>query len=677
MSTYTQQGRWLSLQTPLGEDELLLRGVTGKEELSRLYMYELEMVSLNANIDPSQIIGKNVRFVLKNLDDSIRYFHGYVSRFTCRGTDDRLSIYVAEVVPWTWFLTQTRDCRIFQNKTIPDIIKQVLANYISAEYELKLGGSYPAWEYCVQYRESDFDFISRLMEQAGIYYYFRHEEDRHVMVLADSRSAYQNCAEAEVTFADNLSGGDLDDKVLKWEHSYTFRPSKASETDYNFEKPSASLRASTNTILPLDGAPKTELYDFPGRYAQKPEGDAQIRVRMEEVEAAYDVVHGQSKCRTFFPGGRFTLTHHHSDAESGKQYVLTSVQFEAHQSGAFVTSKGKAQKEYENSFTCIPATITYRPDRRTPKPVIKGIQTATVVGPAGQEIHCDKYGRVKVQFHWDREGKKDDKSSCWIRVAQASAGAGFGAVVLPRITQEVVVQFLEGDPDRPIITGCVYNAEQMPPYTLPENKTRWVFKSNSTTGGGGFNELRFEDKKGQEHIFIHAEKDQDIRVKNDTYEWIGRDRHLIVKRDQIEHVENNRSETVDADHMEKIGKDRHLQIEGKEAKEITGSQSLVVNSDVIEVFKANHSEQTTANYYLKADNIVIEALTNLTIKVGQTYIALESSGIKIGTTGTIELESIGETTIKGTAGLTAQSPAQVQVKAGGIMTVQGSMVKIN
>jgi type VI secretion system secreted protein VgrG len=298
----------------------------------------------------------------------------------------------------------------------------------------------------------------------------------------------------------------------------------------------------------------------------------------------------------------------------------------------------------------------------TPKPLIQGPQTAMVVGTSGEEIYTDEYGRVKVQFPWDRYGKGDENSSCWVRVSQLWAGKKWGAMHIPRTGQEVIVEFLEGDPDRPIVTGRVYNGEAMPPYKLPDEKTKSTSKSNSSKGGGGFNEIRFEDKKGSEQIFFHAEKDQHFRVKNDCLEWIGNNRHLVVTKDQLEHIQNNRNEKVDADHKETIGKDRHLNVTGKEAVAIGGSKSLTVTGDVIEVFKGNHSEQVTSDYYLKADNVVIEGTTNVTVKVGQSYIAIESGGISIGTSGTIQLQD--------SSGLTIQSGASATIKSTGAMSVQ-------
>ncbi|MBI4586172.1 MAG: type VI secretion system tip protein VgrG [Planctomycetes bacterium] len=686
MSTlYTQEGRGLALETPLGKDVLLLTHFSGREEMSRLFSYHLEMLSENDSIAPKDIVGKNVTVAVRLPDDSQRFFNGYVSRFSYCGTDDRLSRYTAEVVPWLWFLTMTSDCRIFQKKKVPQIIEQIFSDLGFSDFETsEIKGAHPEWEYCVQYRETDFNFVSRMMEQEGVFYYFRHENGKHILVLADHKGAYKDAPETEVEFAASLRGPEQADQITSWVHKYEFRPGKWAHTDYNFQNPTVNLMATTKTVVQLENIDKFEIYDYPGEYEKKDEGEAEVKVRMEEEEVSYDIVSASSKCRTFSPGYKFKVVRHHHKAEEGKTFAITAIEHNISLAGAYTTSGGGGGEDYSNTFTCIPESVTFRPARITPKPQIQGSQTAVVVGPSGEEIYTDEFGRIKVQFHWDREGKKDDNSSCWIRVAQSWAGPNWGTIFLPRIGHEVLVEFLEGDPDRPLVTGSLYNKSNMPPYPLPDQKTTSGIKSLSSTGGEGFNEIRFEDKKGEEQIFIHAEKNQDIRVKNDTYEWIGNDRHLVVKNDQVEHVENNRSEIVDQDHMEEIGKDRHLKVAGKEAIEIGDSHSFTVKGDVIEVFKANHSEETTGDYYLKAANIVIEATTNVTIKVGESHIAIESSGIKIGTTGQIKVEATGQAEVKATGPLKLESTATADLKgakttvSGDAMTeIKGGMVKIN
>ncbi len=365
----------------------------------------------------------------------------------------------------------------------------------------------------------------------------------------------------------------------------------------------------------------------------------------------------------------------HPREDQNRKYLITSASYYL-DGGDFEAAKSSKTDFFSCRFTAIPDSAPFRAPRATPKPLIQGPQTAIVVGKSGEEIWTDKYGRVKVQFPWDRYGKADENSSCWVRVSHASAGKKWGAFYIPRIGQEVIIEFLEGDPDRPIITGRVYNGDAMPPYDLPSMATRSTLKSNSSKGGQGFNEIRFEDKKGDENIFVHAEKDQDARVKNDAKEWIGNDRHLYVKNNQIEHVIKDRHDLVDGSHIEKIGKDRNLKVTGKEAIEITQNHSLTVKGDVIEVFQGKHSEQTTGDYYLKAANIVIEGGTNVTVKVGSSYIAIESGGITIGTSGTLELNATGALTAQSNASSKLGSP-QTTVSGDASVTIQGGQVMIN
>ncbi|NLF29750.1 MAG: type VI secretion system tip protein VgrG, partial [Planctomycetes bacterium] len=470
--------------------------------------------------------------------------------------------------------------------------------------------------------------------------------------------------------------------------------------DFDFTAPAKSLLAESAIERSHEGPP-LEWFDYPGTYTEFADAEAYSRIRIEEFQARHELAQGQSNARGIAPGRTFELADF-PRADQCRAHLVVSAAYRA-ESDAFDGSGQPAGRGplFECSFTAMSAEETFRPARTTPKPMIRGPQTAVVVGPDGEEIHTDEYGRVKVKFHWDRYGSADENSSCFIRVAQVWAGKKWGGMYIPRIGQEVIVEFLEGDPDRPIITGRVYNGACMPPYDLPGNKTVSTLKSNSSKEGDGFNEVRFEDKKGSEQLFIHAQRNQDIRVGNDCFEHIGHNRHLVVKTDQFEHVENNRSETVDADHVEKIGKDRHLTVKGKEAKSVGGSESFTVTGDVIEVFKKNHNETVTNDYYLKADNIVIEGLTNITINVGNSYIAIDKSGIRIATDGDIELdakkgisgkalkdiemkatanlklEATANASMKGSAGAKVESSAMTEVAGGAMVKVKGGMVMIN
>jgi type VI secretion system secreted protein VgrG len=684
-----QETRLLAIGTPLGDDVLGLRSFTVREQLGRLFKIEAELSSEDAEIDLDKVVGNNVTVRLQIGKDVDRYFNGFVSRLTQVGNEGGFARYHATIVPWLWFLTRTADCRIFQAKSAPEIIEEVFKGHGFNDYQLSLSGSYVTRDYCVQYRETDFNFVSRLMEQEGIYYFFQHENGKHTLVLADSISAHSPYdGYEEITFQELEKGASGREVITDWTMGKEAQPVACALNDFDFTKPKTSLRSNSNVSRQY-GAAQFEIYDYPGEYVDPSEGDRLSGVRLDELQTQYETLHGQANTRGIVTGCTFSLKSHPRD-DQNRDYLITEVSLHA-DAGEFAS--GKTQGEFFScSFTAIPKSQQFRSSRLTPKPFVQGPQTAIVVGPSGEEIYTDEYGRVKLQFHWDRYGAADENSSCWVRVSQQWAGKQWGAMQIPRIGQEVIVEFLEGDPDRPIITGRVYNAVAMPPYGLPAEMTKSTVKSNSSKGGNGFNEIRFEDKKGSEQVFIHGEKDLDIRIKNDAFENIGNDRHLVVTQNRFEHVVNNRNETVDNNHKEQIGNDRNLNVVGKEAKAVGGSLSLTVTGDVIEVFKGNHSEQVTSDYYLKADNIVIEGMTNVTIKVGQSYIAIESGGISIGTTGTISLQdsqglsiqSSATISLQDSAGLTVKSGAQIQVdapqttvKGDAMLTLKGGMVMIN
>ena len=450
-----------SISSPLGPDVLVLTGFRGQEGLSRLFLYQLEMVSEESAIDAATLVGESMNLRIALADGSERHLNGVISRFA-RGAPipgTSLTRYTAELRPWLWLLTQRRDIRIFQKMTAPEVIAEVFANLGMTDFDARLEREYVASECVVQYRETDFDFVSRLMEQEGIFYFFEHEAGKHTLVLGDAVGAYAGNGGGVTFDPSGRSSGAASD----WNHGFEFRPGRFSQTDYNFETPSTDLATTADSRVDLPSSDKYELYDYPGQYETVAEGQVLTRIRMEAEEAPYEVVSGASTAPAFSPGARFALGGHPQADEDGI-YLLTSVAHSIARDGGESPDPGGDVLSYENHFTCIPDSVLFRPPRTTPKPLVHGPQTAVVVGPAGEEIHTDEFGRVKVQFHWDREGQKDENSSCWIRVAQDWAGAGRNALLyLPAIGQEVVVDFLNGDPDRPIITGRVYNAEDLPP----------------------------------------------------------------------------------------------------------------------------------------------------------------------------------------------------------------------
>lgn len=668
----TQKSRPAAAYSPLGDDVLLLRRFTGVEQLGRLYEYELELVSEQpAKVDFDKILGAPMSVRLDLADGSARAFHGIVSRFSQVSGGAELPTYHATLVPWPWLLTRTADCRIFQNQSTKDTILQVFRDAgFSAGFRDALDGTYSPVEYCVQYCETSFDFVSRLMEREGIYYYFEHTDDGHTMVLVDSSTAHQPVpGYEELIYRGRRRTHTDEEHISSWQVRRQVQPGRVALGSFDFKQPSNDLNVRSS-VTRQNAQSDYEVYDFADDYVQTQTGEYYAKVRLDEFQAGYEVVTAESNARGIACGYSFKVS---GIPESNDlEYLVTSARYSIFADAYESTLNPDNEPLFRVEFTAIPLTQAFRPQRLTPWPRIRGPQTAMVVGPAGEEIDTDQFGRVKVQFPWDRRGKADENSSCWIRVAQVWAGKAWGAMFIPRIGQEVIVEYIEGDPDRPLITGRVYNGESTVPYPLPTNKTISTIKSNSSKGGGGFNEFRFEDKKGSENIFLYGQKDQNIQILNDCFETIGHDRHLIVKNMQIEHIQVDRHETIDRDHQEHVKRDRHTIIDGKEAKSVGGSLSLKVGGDVAEQFQSNHSEQVSEDYYLKADNIVIEATTNLTIKVGQSYIAIEASGITIGTTGTIQLQDSQGTSVKSDMAIQMQGGTNVQIKAGVGLSLQGA-----
>ena len=590
--------------------------------------YELSVeLACDGEVKMDDALGKE-GFLTVTGDGGDRIVHGVVDRFEHVGNRGRFGLYRARVVPYLQWFSLERDCRIFQNKSVPDIVKEIFqdSKLPADRFDFRLQGSYAPVEYCVQYRETDLAFVSRLMEEEGIFYFFDHSDTKHLLVFADGPVAYKEIAgESGVTYNFSQGIAPKDECVYRFSFSRQVRSGKMTRRDYNFEKPTLELKKEEQAKV----HEKLEVYDYPGRYVEPDRGKQLSKVRLEESMTYYETAEGESTCVRLVPGFKFSLTDH-EHAEYNQDYFLTKLVTRGEQPQSLQeATSGGAEFSLSGRFTAIPASIPFRPARVTPKPVVEGIQTARVTGPDGEEIYTDKYGRVKVHFHWDRKGDEDEKSSCWIRVSSTFAGGQYGSIFTPRIGQEVVVDFLEGDPDRPLITGSVYNADMMPPYDLPGEKTKSTTKTNSSLGGKGFNEIRFEDKKGEEQIFVHGEKDADIRIKNDRREWVGQDRHLVVVRDKIGKVERDSHALVGREERLEVTGERHRKVGGQETIDVGKSRSVTVGGDVIEVFKGNHSEQVTGDYYARAKNVVIEGTSGLTIKVGGNFITVDSSGVTI------------------------------------------------
>jgi type VI secretion system secreted protein VgrG len=757
-ATFVQADRPLAITTPLGADKLLAVALSGREGVSQLFHFTVECFAERGTEVPfDKLLGEKATLKLVQGGKPKRFFSGIVARVSQGDSNEQFNRYSVEIVPSFWLLTKRAQSRIFQHQTVPDILKKVLTG-LDVTYELQ--GKYEQRDYCVQYRETDFNFASRLMEEEGIYYFFKHADGAHKMVVADTPQSHPDLAPSPKLPFKMMSGAAAidDESVFELRKTQEVTSGKFTLWDHSFELPHKHLEADkpiTDSVtagkvthkLKLGQNGQLEVYDWPGEYAQRFDGvdrgggeqpaDLQkvfednkrtVGLRMEAAAAGAVTLTGASNLRTLCSG--FKVTINAIDAVSQQigadgAYVLTSVQHQARLGADYRSGAGEAFS-YQNTFTLQPAGVPFRPARVTPKPVVAGTQSAVVVGPKGEEIFTDKYGRVKVQFHWDREGKRDADSSCWVRVTQPWAGKRWGAFFIPRIGQELIIDFLEGDPDQPIAVGCVYNADQMHPYlgNSPDTGHRQNHKqdpklcgvkSSTTPGGVGFNEWRFDDTKGEEQVFIHAEKDMDVRIKHDRRERVFHDAHLIVgwekdgkkggsqyeevlenkhlkvHKDQEEHIGGNiklhvggvddgkgnvdvlidgkKTETIGGEYhlhvkthrMEKVDEDYELtaknrftmtevsdqlHVKDQRAVKVDANDSLTVGGDNQVKVTGGYALEAATIHLKGGQTVVIEAGTQLSLKVGGNFIDINPTGIAIK--GTLVLINSGGAAGSGT-----------------------------
>ena len=717
---HTQDGRRLKVTTPLGKDVLLLNGFSGQEAISRPFSFHLQCVAENAQkIAFDSLLGQKITVEIALPGGSPRFLNGTCLKVAQGGRDATFTRYLLDLVPEPFLLAQTTQSRIFQQISVPDILKKVLTG-LDVTYELQ--GAFPPRDYCVQYRESDFAFASRLMEEEGIFYFFKHAAGKHTMVVANAPGSHSDLPGKSTLIFDAVGGGTREeDRVNAWEKAQELRSAKVVLWDHCFELPHKHLEAEFPILasvaagksshkLSLGANAKLELYDFPGGYAQRFDGiqpgggdrpaDLQkifqdntrtAELRMQERAAASVLVHAASNCRQVVSGHKFTLERHF---EGDGSWVVYQVEHVASESADLRSGGGGFT--YQNHFSAFPAALPFRPPRLTPIPTVKGTQTAVVVGPPGEEIFTDKYSRIKVQFHWDRQGKSNSDSSCWIRVATPWAGQRWGAIHIPRIGQEVVVDFLEGDMDQPIVVGSVYNAECMPPYDLPANKTQSGVKSRSSLNGtpANFNEFRFEDKKGSEQVFLHAEKNQDIEVEHDETHWVGHDRSKTIDHDETTHVKHDRTETVDrnesisigANRTESVGKDETITIGGNRTESVAkdetisvgGNRSTAVTKDENLSVGASRTTSVAKDDSLQiSGNSKIEVGKDEEIQIGKKFALIAGDQIQLQTgDASIIMKKDGTITIKG-KDIKISGSGKITIKADSDVVVKGSKISQN
>jgi len=507
----TQDQRIASLDTPLGKDVLVAVRFDGMEGISELFDFRIEALSEQADIDFDKAIGNNCSVKFKSYEEPNRIFNGVLVQAQGLGAQANLFNYRLTLRPWLWLLSRTSNCRIFKNKKAPDIIEKVFSERGFSDYRMATTGNFPELEYCVQYRETDLAFVSRLMEQHGIYYFFEHSKDKHTLVLADAKSSHRPLpGHANLPFISNERQSRRDQEhVFRWSPERRFRSGKFELNDYHYLQPNADLKSDAQGSASYNKS-KMEIYDYPGKFKKKNDGETYAKIRLQAEQAMDQRRYAEGDSISLFAGGLVTIEKHPKGSENKEYLILRASHSYASESYRSATLGN--EETYSGSYEFIPSDISFRAPLITPRPVVHGPQTAKVVGEEGQneEIDVDEHGRILVHFFWDRENKQ----SCRVRVAQVWAGKTWGGQVIPRIGQEVIVEFLEGDPDRPIVTGAVYNGDNKFPYEMPANKTQAGLKSDSSKGHGGFNEFMFEDKKGSEKIRMHGEKDHEVVIRH-------------------------------------------------------------------------------------------------------------------------------------------------------------------
>jgi type VI secretion system secreted protein VgrG len=584
----------------------------GREAISQPYRFDLELVCERPDLDLESLLHRPAFLAIAPDGSGI---HGLVHQAAQGESGKRLTRYRLTLVPQLAYLAHRTNRRIFQYLSVPQIVGQVLEEHgIQADaYRFQLGPViYPPREYCVQYDETDLHFLQRLCEEEGIHYHFEHSAAGHVLIFGDDQTVFSKLA---ATGYQQDSGLVADQPVIKrFGLRLETRTSRVTRRDYDFEKPRLSMEAAFHS----DFQPDLEDYDYPGRFTERARGKHLSQRALERHRHDYELADGESDQPRLVSGHFLPLTEH-PRSDWNQLWLLTEVLHEGKQPQVLeesvtshVDSGDGFVQGYRNHFTATPWDIPFRPALRHPKPKVLGSQTAVVTGPAGEEIHCDEYGRVKVQFHWDRHGQADDKTSCWLRVSSSWAGDRYGGIAIPRVGMEVLVTFLEGDPDQPLVTGCLYHKEHQVPYDLPANKTRTLFKTLSSPGGGGYNELRIEDRKGAEQIYVHAQRDWDENVEHDQKIRVGHERHDTVEANSYSEFRAEEHRTTHADRKTEIRANDHLTVGNSQHLKIGTGQFIEAGNEI---------------HLSSGLKVVLEAGSELTFKAGGSFIKLDASGI--------------------------------------------------
>lgn len=632
--------RPVGIRCPLGDEVFLLASLDGWEEMSRGFEFTVELFAEDHDVDFDALIGQPFSVRVDRDGQEPRVLHGIVSDFEYLPAVENYARYRARVVPWTWFLSRHTDCRVFQNQTPEEIVLDVFREHGFHDFDVTLEESYDPREYCVQYAETDLQFVNRVLEEAGIATYFRHEDERHVLVLCDALGGagpISGCE--EIPYQPAWEQPRRPETVWDWQIQRRIRPERFAINGFDYENPRKRLLSQSQQAN-SHGARSGETYEYDPVYRTVEFGEATAKRRLEALQAQYEVVRAVSNARSVVPGGTFTLLDPPRE-DQAREYLVIQAHYRILSNVIESEERESVDQDlFEVRIAGIDAAVRYRPIRETPKPRISGPQTAWVVGPEGEEIWTDSLGRVKVQFHWDRLGGLDENSSCWVRVAQQSAGRGWGDFRLPRIGQEVVVEFLEGDPDAPIVTGSVYNGTHAPPYDMAENKTQWGTKTCSTDTTGGFNEFRFDDKSGAEQVFLRSERDYDERVGNNSRRQVEHNDDHTIGGDERLLVGGSEHRTIDGDSFEQVGASKQTHVGGEEVRKVDSNFLFGVDGDRTEEVGGAMNVSAGGGMKFEAPTIDFEAQSEIRLKCGGSSIVMTPGGVTIESPS-IELKADG------------------------------------
>ncbi|MGJ7575380.1 type VI secretion system Vgr family protein [Variovorax sp. RB2P76] len=676
--------RVVTAHTPLAPDQLLFRSMHGNEGLSELFEFEVDLLSPNTSVDMKAVLGKPLTLEIVTIDGTPRYLNGQITRFTMIGREESSSRYVvyrASVRPWLWYLTRTSDCKIFQNKSVVDILDEVLGEYGFA-FEKKLSATYRQRDYSVQYQETDFAFVSRMMEHEGIYYYFKHEKNQHTLVLADDMGAHDTLpGYPRIGYLATDRVGETGREVIdQWEVTEEIRPGTFVVDDFDFKKPKADLLNTRSQPRDNDHG-RYEMYEWLGGYSDAGQGEHYARIRLEEAQAQAEVDTGHSNVRGMAPGYRFNMQNAPRD-EDNKEYLIVSVTYNLRE-GGYAT--GSPDGLYSFNFGVQPTSFPFRAPRVTRMPTTHGPQTATVVGPPGEDIWIDKYGRVKVQFRWDRYGQRNEDSSCWVRVSSAWAGSNFGAVNHPRVGQEVIVDFIAGCPDRPIIIGRVYNADQMPPLELPAKATVSGFISRTIKGDGELaNHFVIDDDPSNESIKIHAQKDFSLNVENNETHTVDGTRDTVIEGADTYTTNTSLDETVNGPHTLTVNKggpqkitvnggnqfikvdggDQQVDVIGNQTIHVTGKRKDTVDSGEERIIGTSLKEDIAGPQTTKVVGLYTEETKGKKVTVDGDEDYLVKGAQKVHATQSLKATTDGPMNLESTkADITVKSPTKITLDA--------------